>query len=98
MSVPFSYSFDPIKDSLTEAGFTDINAAVVKLKKDVPDAASFAQGLVYGSPLIDQIRARKNVEPDQIIDALVRNFHHEFGLDPGCMPLQAIVFSARKSS
>ena len=98
MSVPFSYSFEPIKDSLTDAGFTDINAAVVRLKKDVLDAASFARGLVFGSPLIDQVRARKGVEPDQIIDALVQRFHREFGVDPGCMPLQALVFSARKPS
>jgi hypothetical protein len=60
--------------SLTDAGFTDINAAVVKLKKDVPDVASFARGLVFGSPLIDQVRARKGVAPDQRPDTCTKSF------------------------
>ncbi len=97
-SVPFSYRFDPIKESLTEAGFTEINAAVVRLEKEIPDAAIFARGLVYGSPLIDQIRARGGVEPEGVVDVLVRAFHREFGADPGRMPLQAMVFSAKKPS
>jgi hypothetical protein len=78
--------------SLTDAGFTDINAAVVKLKKDVPDVASFARGLVFGSPLIDQVRARKGVAPDQIVDALVQKFHHEFGVDRDACPFRRSYF------
>ncbi len=39
-SVPFSYRFDPIKESMVDAGFTDINAAVVRLEKEVPDHES----------------------------------------------------------
>ena len=95
-SVPFSYRFDPIKDSLIAADFTEIGAAVVRLQKTLPDAASLARGLVYGSPIIDQVRARGGVEPEHIVEALVREFHREFGADPGSMPLQAIVFSATK--
>src|SRR5271163_1306239 len=37
MNVPFSYAFEPIKQSLIEAGFADINAAVVRLQKQMPD-------------------------------------------------------------
>jgi SAM-dependent methyltransferase len=96
MNVPFSYSFDPIKKSLIEGGFSDINAAVVRLQKQIPEAAAFARGLVYGSPLIDQVQARGGAEPEQIVDALVQNLHREFGSDPGRMPLQAIMFSAKK--
>ena len=93
--LPFSYTFDPIKDSLCKACFTDITAAVVKIEKDMPDAALFARGLVYGSPIIDQVKARGGVDPEQIVDTMVRAFHSEFG-NPGRMPLQAIVFSAKK--
>ena len=58
-NVPFSYyEIDPIKESIIEAGFTDINAAVIRLEKSIPDATIFARGLVYGSPLIEQVRAR----------------------------------------
>jgi SAM-dependent methyltransferase len=96
MSVPFSYSFDPIKASLIDAGFSDINAAVVRLDKKIPDVTAFAHGVVYGSPLIDQVQARGGVAPEQIVEALVQEFHREFGTDPTRMPLQAIMFSAKK--
>jgi ubiquinone/menaquinone biosynthesis C-methylase UbiE len=98
-SVPFScHQIDPIKESLIEAGFTGINAAVVSLDKEVPDTAGFARAAIYGNPLIDQIRTRRGVEPELIVGALAREYRREFGADPGHMPLQAIVFSATKRS
>jgi ubiquinone/menaquinone biosynthesis C-methylase UbiE len=96
-SVPFSYhQIDVIKEALIEAGFTDINVAVIALDKLVRDVASFARGLVYGNPLIDQIRTRGGVDPDQVVDALAHELRLAFGPDPGRMPLQAIVFSSAK--
>ena len=98
-SVPFScHQIDPIKESLMEAGFGDVGVAVVRLKKEIPDAGIFARGLVYGNPLIDQIRARGGVEPQLVVEAMVKALRQEFGADPGRMPLQAIVFSATKPS
>jgi hypothetical protein len=98
-SVPFScHRIDPIKESLIEAGFGEIGIAVVGLKKEIPNAGIFARGLVYGNPLIDQIRARGGVEPELVVDAMVTALREEFGADPGRMPLQAIVFSATKPS
>jgi SAM-dependent methyltransferase len=98
-NVPFScHQIDPIKELLIEAGFTGINAAVVSLDKEVPDATSFARAAVYGNPLIDQIRTRGGVEPELVVGALAREYRREFGADPGRMPLQAIVFSATKRS
>jgi hypothetical protein len=78
--------------------FRDISVAVVKLEKEIPDAAIFAGARVYGNPLIDQVLARGRVEPDLIVDAQVEALRHELGADPGRMPLQAIVFSATKRS
>jgi ubiquinone/menaquinone biosynthesis C-methylase UbiE len=98
MSVPFSYQFDVIKGSVIEAGFIDINAAVIRLVKKISDAANFARGMVYGSPVIDQVRVRGGVDPEQIVDSLVQEFHREFGANPGHMPLQAIMFSVKKPS
>jgi hypothetical protein len=72
--------------------------AVVRLEKEIPDAGIFARGLVYGNPLIDQIRTRGGVEPELVVDAMVKALRQEFGADPGRMPLQAIVFSATKPS
>jgi SAM-dependent methyltransferase len=94
-NVPFScHQIDPIKELLIAAGFSDIGIAVVKQERELPDAAQFARGAVYGNPLIDQVRARGGVDPEQIVDTLAQEFRREFG--DGRMPLQAIVFSATK--
>lgn len=96
-NVPFScHQIDPIKEALIDAGFTDINVAVVKIEKEIPDAAPFTRGLVYGNPLIDQIRARGGVDPDRIVDALRQALDRELGQNSGRLPLQAIVFSASR--
>lgn len=93
--VPFGYSqIDPIKESLIAAGFTGISATVITLQKDIPEAASFARGLVYGNPLIDQIRQRGGVDPERVVETLTAALRREFGADPGRMKLQAIVFEA----
>lgn len=94
--VPFSYQFDSIKKSVIQAGFTDINAAVVRLEKELPDATRFARGLVYGSPIIDQVQARGGADPERVVDALAGEFRREFGPDPGRMTLQSMVFSIKK--
>jgi len=94
--VPFSYPFDRARESLAQAGFTGIDTALVKLEKEVPKAETFARGLVYGSPIIDQVRTRGGVDPEEIVGTLVEEFHRAFGPDPGRMPLQAMVFSATK--
>ena len=69
---------------------------VLRLEKEITDAALFARGLVYGNPLIDQIRARGGADPDRIVDALAQALRVEFGTDPGRMTLQAIIFSASR--
>jgi hypothetical protein len=63
-SVPFSYRFETAKESLIDAAFVDINAVVLRLEKGVPDPEILARGLVYGSPIIDQVRACGGVEPE----------------------------------
>ena len=98
LRVPFSYPFEPIKDSLVAAGFTNINLSVLRFEKEISDADAFARGIVFGNPLIDQIRTRGGVEPEAVVEALVAGFRREFGADPGLMPLQALVFSAEKPS
>ena len=41
---------------------------MVRLEKEIPDAVAFARGLVFGNPLIDQIRARGGVAPERIVE------------------------------
>ena len=64
-------------------------------EQELTDAALFARGLVYGNPMIDQLRAR-NIDPRQVFEGVRQRLNDEFGPDPGRMPLQAIVFSARR--
>jgi len=98
-SVPFScHQIDPIKELMIAAGFRDISVAVLRQEREIPDTAKFARAAVYGNPLIDQVRARGGVEPELIVDALAQEFRREFGADPGHMPLQAMIFSAKKPS
>jgi SAM-dependent methyltransferase len=95
--VPYGYHrIDPVKDSLTNAGFIDLRVAVIRLECQIPGGGAFARGLIYGNPVIDQIRTRGGVDPDRIVDALTEALRHEFGADPGCLPLQAIVFEVRR--
>jgi ubiquinone/menaquinone biosynthesis C-methylase UbiE len=98
-NVPFScHQIDPIKELLIAAGFSGISVVVVRQEKEIPDVANFARAAVQGNPLIDQVRARGGIEPEEIIGALTEEFRREFGADPGRMPLQAIIFSAQKPS
>ena len=95
--VPFSYHpLDPIKDSLAAAGFTDLRIAVLSLSKIVPDVATYAQALVRGNPLIDQIRARGGVDPERVIERLAEALPREFGTNPTRIPLQAIVWEVTR--
>lgn len=95
--VPFGYHrIDPIKDSLTDAGFTGIEIAVFGREQEVMDVDAFARGLIHGNPLIDQIRARGGADPERIVDALAAALRREFGAEPARMPLQTIVFEASR--
>jgi hypothetical protein len=68
---------------------------VLSLSKIVPDVATYAQALVQGNPLIDQIRARGGVDPERVIEQLAEALPRKFGTNPTRIPLQSIVFEAK---
>jgi SAM-dependent methyltransferase len=95
-TVPFGYHrIDDIKASLLEAGFDDIAAHVLKIDRPIPKARQFAEDLILGNPIVEEIQAR-GVDPEMIVVALTAALQDAFGPDPGYMPLQAIVFRACK--
>jgi hypothetical protein len=47
--------------------------------------------------VFDQIRHRGGVEPTQIQEAVATAMRREFGGEPCLVPIQAIVFAARKA-
>jgi SAM-dependent methyltransferase len=88
-TVPFGYHrIDAIKASLTGAGFEDIRVHVLKLDKAIPKARRFAEGLIFGNPIIEEICTRGTADPDAIVAALTTALQGAFGQDPGHMPLQ----------
>jgi len=80
-SIPFAYRFGAIKNSLIDAGFTNISAVVLRLQKEVPDLAVLARGLVFGSPIIDQVQQRGGVDAEEVVDAIVSEYRNQFGSD-----------------
>lgn len=91
--LPFSYSFEAAKDGLLAAGFSEVTGTIVRFDKAVSDPARLARGIVFGSPLIEQINSRGGVDPQTIYAAMTVAFASEFA--SGRMPLQALVMSAR---
>ena len=93
MTVPFGYAaIDPIKASLLAAGFDGLRVELVRMQGAIDDFDRFASGLVFGSPLVDQIRAR-GFEPDDLRRAVEQSLRHEFG-EAESAPLQFMVFDA----
>lgn len=93
---PFGYS-DPkiVTTDLAVAGFRDIRCEQVALTKEIGDWTLFARGTVYGSPLLEEINNRQDVEPDEVTDAIRIALRERFGPEPATMPLRATVYSAR---
>jgi ubiquinone/menaquinone biosynthesis C-methylase UbiE len=96
LSVPFGYyAIDPIKAALRAAGFGNLRIDVIGLEKSVPNCARFAEGLVLGSPISDQVRARGG-DPAAFAAEVATALSYRVMRD-GRMPLQAILFEAEAS-
>ena len=65
----------------------------IRLKKKIADPEGFARGLVYGNPLIDEIRARGGVDPETVAAAVLDALMETFGPEDMTMPLEATIFT-----
>jgi len=93
--VPFSYAdVETVMRDLGQAGFAAPVHERVRLEKKVEDFRSFALGLVFGNPLIDEIRARGTISPEKIAEELESRLRKAFASDLEVMPLVAIAFAA----
>jgi SAM-dependent methyltransferase len=96
--VPFGYAdVAKVRADLAEAGFRDAAHDVVRYDKLVPDWTHFATGLTYGNPLIVDIMASKTVTPEDMVASIARDLETRFGKAPARQPLEAIVFTVRKT-
>ena len=91
-----SFEIDPIKETLIQPGFERIVVSVQRREHDILDVPAFARGLVF-SPVIEEIRERRGVEPEEIVAALAEALKREYGSSPTRYPMQAILFEAEKS-
>ena len=94
---PFGYfAIDPVKAALTAAGFAGLSIEVVSRTQEMANARAFAEGLVLGNPVVEEIKGRGTARVEDAITAVVEALRRAFG-EPGVMPLQAIVYRARKA-
>ena len=93
--VPFGYhDVDAITQALQTAGFTHVETEHVALNVAISCPAEFAQGLIFGNPLHEEIVAREG-DAEEICTTLAEAIENELGNE---MPLQAIIVQATKSA
>ena len=89
--VPFSYhDADEIKESVSRAGFSRVNVEYLSLRSKILSAVGFAQGLVFGNPMYEEI-VNRGGDPEEVRAAVATAIERELGED---MPLQALVVHA----
>ncbi|WP_420433928.1 class I SAM-dependent methyltransferase [Hyphobacterium sp.] len=91
-NVPFGYfDTDRIAGDMKQAGFARVDFEIRRLDKKVADWDMFASGLVFGNPLIEEIRAHGGIDPEEVVGNLTRNFRAAFADRDNTMPLQSIL-------
>ncbi|MHA1565246.1 MAG: class I SAM-dependent methyltransferase [Alphaproteobacteria bacterium] len=97
LKVPFGYyEINPIRDLIRDAGLEAPNVHTVSATIERPDALSVARGFVEGNPGILQIRERATADSEDIVKAVAKAIDDTYGPAPLQIPLQKIVFLARR--
>lgn len=95
--MPFSYHDKPaVTDALQSAGFVNIQIEPRELHVTVPDFNRFAQGLVFGNPLVHEIRSRDTVEPEVVHLAILESLREEFGSEPSTIRLKSYIVTGSR--
>ncbi|RTL89210.1 MAG: class I SAM-dependent methyltransferase [Hyphomicrobiales bacterium] len=81
----------PIKKSLVDAGFDDIRISVLPYARPF-DALAFARGIVFGSPVLNEVTERGG-DLDEIAHAYGAALTRAVG---STLPIQAIMLEAQK--
>lgn len=92
--VPFHYGIpEKVRADLSTAGWREVSHETIRFKKTIANPEGFARGLVYGNPLIDEIRHRGGVDPETVTNAVLRALNVTFGPTDMTMPLEATMFT-----
>lgn len=96
--VPFHYGNpDKVRADLAAAGWRDVRHETIRLRRKIADPEAFARGLVFGNPLIDEIRNRGGVDPETVATAVRRALEVTFGPTDMTMPLEATMFTCTRA-
>lgn len=91
--IPFGYhDIDVIRESVLSSGFDQVKIEHVDIISAIPSAENFAQGIVFGNPIFDEIIERDG-DPEDVRNAVTRAIENSLG---DSMPLQAIFIDAVK--
>lgn len=93
---PYAYS-DPavIGSLLAGAGFVDVVVEHVDREAISESSAHFARGLVTGTPIADDLRARGTLDPEAVVARLTEQLAALGGSAPHRSPMRAVVATAR---
>ncbi len=93
--VPFSYAdAEKVGQDLRAAGFQSVETVPIELTKELHDVRAFAEGIVYGNPLIDEINNRNTIRPENFMDTIEQRFREAWPGNPPAMTMKAAVFLA----
>ncbi|MBA3270095.1 MAG: class I SAM-dependent methyltransferase [Acidobacteria bacterium] len=94
-TVPFGlHDKELVKQILRDAGFTSVNVDGVDENGTSATALVAAKGLIYGTPVINQIQERGRSAPDAIMQAVADRLSRAGGAQPLRLPMRALVFTA----
>jgi len=96
-SVPYGMSdSEPVKRMLVDAGFSDVRSESVEFTGETESAAHAAYAWLDGSPVLNEIVARRPDAVDSLREQLGQEFARKFG--PGIIRtrMKAFVFSATR--
>jgi SAM-dependent methyltransferase len=96
--LPFNYGDpDVVSADLAAGGWTDIEHETIRLNQRIVDPEAFATALVYGNPLIDEIRVRGGVKAEDVAADMVAAIDEAFRPTDFTMPLSTTTFACRVS-
>jgi len=92
--VPFGYhDIEEIRNAVLDGGFDEVTVQRLEMPSKIKSASTFAQGLVCGNPLYDEVVARGG-NPSEVCDTLERIVATELGDE---IVLRIILVHARKT-
>lgn len=97
--LPYGYfQIDPIKTMLGEAGFGEINIAVLPRDSVSESSRHVAYAMTLGSPMYSQLVERPDHTTDHILDVVDQAVANAHGASPVKAKMQGIVFEATSLS